>query len=61
MPELKKDQAPPSLIAVFATTSTSTSPAPDGTIEIDRTSSSLFRELEEFLVPSGYQQTREDP
>ena len=46
------------IIAGFATTSTSLSSAPR-TESADR--GSLFKELGEFLAPTGYEQAREDP
>jgi plastocyanin len=46
------------IIAGFATTSTSLSSVPS-TESPDR--SSLFKELGEFLAPTGYEQAREDP
>jgi plastocyanin len=46
------------IIAGFATTSTSLSSAPR-TESAD--SGSLFKELGEFLAPTGYEQAREDP
>src|SRR5215211_2403599 len=46
------------IIAGFATTSTSLSSVPS-TESPDR--GSLFKELGEFLAPTGYEQAREDP
>ncbi len=50
-----------SYITSFATTSTSVSPAPSSESSTGGGRGSLFKQLEEFVAPSGYVQAREDP
>jgi plastocyanin len=49
------------LSPVFATVSTSPAQDPLSQSSITQDISSLFKGLEEFLAPSGYEQAREDP
>jgi plastocyanin len=48
------------IISAFATTSTSLSPVPSSESP-ERGIGSVFKALEEFLAPTGYEQAREDP
>jgi plastocyanin len=49
------------LSPVFSTTSTSLAQDPLSNSSITQDISSLFKGIEEFLAPSGYEQAREDP